>query len=69
MALAAVFAVSTVSAAEQAAKQDPKKCVASASGKKGAAVKACNKLKKAERKACTTKADEEFKAAKAACAA
>lgn len=69
MALAAVFAVSTVSAAEPAAKKDGKKCVASASGKKGAAVRACNKLKKAEKKDCLKKADDDFKAAKTACAA
>jgi ABC-type transporter MlaC component len=65
-AILAVFAVSSLAAGDKAA---AKKCVASASGKKGADVKACNKMKKAEKKDCLKKADEDFKTAKAACAA
>ncbi len=64
LAMVTIFAVSSVTAE---AKADPKKCLASARGKKGADSKACMKLKGAEKKDCRKKADQTFESAKAAC--
>jgi len=64
IATVAIFAVSSVAAE---AKVDPKKCMASARGKKGSDSKACMKLKGDERKDCRKKADQTFESAKAAC--